>query len=158
MDFGAEKAAWSGAPEIVQYLAYEKAQCDEGMAQIRSGMMEANYAYWFGKMESMWRYIRAVGDKAKIDKAMDLGNLKRTELWDTIIRFNQLANSQESIMLLEQQRLTELVILKGKLINCFDEFYQQIMILGVQVGLLSYQKGGNMQYGKGDRVAGVPRL
>jgi hypothetical protein len=158
MAFSAEKAAWSGAPEVVEELARQKATCDEGLAQIRSGGMEMYYSYWFGKVESIWRYIIAVGARANVEKDITANDLNRQALWSKILKYGELAGQPETLPIMEEQRIKQIHKLKGDIIHLFDLFYQEVLNVGVKANLFSYQKGGDMLASKEQRIAGVPSI
>jgi hypothetical protein len=161
MAFTPEKAGWSAAPEATQELARQKAICDEGAAQIRAGYQEEAYAYWFGRMESMWRYILAVSRKGSeaAKKQAEEGGKTKEALWGKILAFVTLRNEpQEAMPIFENEKRIKLMALKSDVISLFDSFYQSIIFLGVDCDLLSFQKGGDYKLPQYQRIRGIPTV
>lgn len=153
--FSPEKAGWSAAPEVGQGLARQKEQCDEMVAQIRSGTFQQYYLYSFGKIERVWDYVCAVAMRFRKDKDMAENLLIKKELIRAINLLNSLLNEPEDLDILEAQRQRRISETDGRIIDLFIEFYKNTLNLGVEVGLFSYQKGGNWAPDPNELIKGI---
>ena len=153
-----ERAGWSVAPEVGAGLARQKEQCDEMISQIRAGTFQQYYLYTFGKVERMWAYVCAVGRRANKERVIRETDEMKDKLLLRINEFNSLINQPEELDLLEDQRLRAISRIDGEIINLFVSFYQNTLDLGVEIGLFSFQKGGNWYPDKQERGMGVPLM
>jgi hypothetical protein len=153
-----ERAGWSAAPEVSIGLARQKEACDEIVAQIRAGNFQQYYSYAFGKIERVWDYVCAVAKRSQREKQVEETNKVKAELYAALNEFNTLINSPEDLNILEDQRIRRINKLDGLIIAGFVAFYQQTLDLGVEVGMFSYQKGGDWYPEKSERGRGVPFL
>jgi hypothetical protein len=156
--FSPEKAGWSAAPEVGQGLARQKEQCDEMVAQIRSGTFQQYYLYSFGKIERVWDYVCAVAKRSRKEKDMEENLKVKEELIGAINTLNSLLNEPEDLDILEAQRQRRISETDGRIIDLFVKFYKNALDLGVEVGLFSYQKGGTWYPSKEERGMGVPLM
>jgi hypothetical protein len=151
-----EKAGWSAAPEVGQGLARQKEQCDEMVAQIRSGTFQQYYLYSFGKIERVWDYVCAVAKRSRNDKDIDENAKTSDELITAINLLNTLLNEPEDLDILEAQRQRRISETDGRIIALFVKFYKNTLNLGVEVGLFSYQKGGTWFPTTEEHMLGIP--
>jgi hypothetical protein len=156
MPITAERAGWSGAPQMAENLVYQKSICDEAMSYLRAGELSNQYQYWFGRLESVWRTVWAVSRKGGFDNQVKETELRRQELYQAIQAFNKFSMAKENIPILEEQRLKKLGKFQGDVIGKFDAFWQDVLFLGVDVGLFSFQKGGDLRLDKNTRIGGLP--
>ena len=153
-----DKIGWSAAPVVNDGVASQKLVCDELIARIQAGENDESYGAWFGRFNAMSLFIEALGKASERARQVKELQEKRVRLSESILRFQRLYYKEESIVLLDNQRLKDLQKIKAEIIHNFVDFYAYVLEFGVDLGLFSMRLRGEFHQSKEERGMGVPFL